>query len=131
NDQLALCRDHISGEQVVASEPVFACKPAVASPKSNARNTRIRSYAHRGGKPERVSLTVEFSESHARLGTCGAAGHIDAYPLHSGEVNQQTALWHALSRNVVSPSPYRNCQVMLASKFHHVHHVTSAVAMCN
>src|SRR5207245_9452063 len=104
----AICRDHISGEQIIAGKAVFARKPAVTSSKSDARNARIRRYSQRGCEPKCLCFAVEVSELQACFRPCDAACWINANALYSRKINQGSTLAYAFARVFVPSAQYRN-----------------------
>lgn len=78
-----------------------------------------------------MGLAIELSEFYAGLRSRRAACGIHPNTLHPGKINEQAAIGHTFAGNVVTSAPNGDRQVVLACKFHGVHHVARAVASCD
>src|ERR1700739_3308905 len=114
----ALRCNYLRRNQVVASQPEPAVKPAVAASQSDPGNPPIRSHSHCCGKSKNLRFSVKLAESHSGLRPRRASHRIHMDSFHRGEVNQQPIVAQAFTCDALAASPHRYDQAVLTRKFH-------------
>jgi len=116
NDQTAIDRNHVDRQQIVASEPEFACQPAVAATKRQTGYPGISVDSQRRRQAECLCFTVALAEANARLRAGGTRRGIDADALHRRQVDHQAPRADGFAGVIVSTAADGHEKVVFARK---------------
>src|SRR5215218_6298959 len=116
--ELTVCGHHLEGQDVVAGQPVFPCKPAYASAQRQPCYTRLRDDSRRYCQTEDVRLAIQLAQQHARLDARAACDGIDVNALHAGQVDDHAAVAQRAATHVVTAAAYRYQQPVFPGEPH-------------
>jgi hypothetical protein len=121
--QLAVCRHHVDGEQVVDREAVLAHQPADATAEREPGHSGVAHDAAGGGHTVHLRLVIDVAPQRATLHPGAAVGGIDSHAPHRREVDDDPVVANGGARHVVASAPYGDLQIVVAGETHGRDHV--------
>src|SRR5262249_59102168 len=114
--ELAVSRDNIGRDQVITGEAVLARQPANATTQGEASDACVCIGAPRGGQAKSLRLVVECPPRDAALGTGRPPSGVNPYAAHPGQVNDEAAIAHCRTWDVVATAAHRHQQMVGAGE---------------
>ena len=127
-EKFAIGGDHISGVQIVGSQPEFATEPAEATAKGESGYTGGRVDPKRRGEAEGLRLPIELAERHSWLYTRDALFRVNMHRPHRRQVDQKPAVADRVASDVVAAAARRHEQAVVARKAYGTDHIACGPA---
>ena len=125
-DDVAIGRDDLGGEDVVAGEPEPTPEVAVAATERQAADARMRDDAARGHEAMVLGLAIEIGQQRAPLDPRPAGGRIDDDGTHEPEVDDDATVRDRLAPRAMAAAADRDLELVGPREAHGRHHVRGA-----
>lgn len=126
--QPAVGGHHVHAGHVVRGPAPTPGQIAEAAAQGQARNAGGRDETEHGREAVQLGLAIQVAESAPRPGMSDPAVAIDPDPAHRRQVEQQRAVRHGQSGDVVTSALDAEQQLVFAREAHALHHVRGVQA---